>query len=94
MKKATITLSYDGEKLSALRLYLEQKGGTGRIGDDALTELLRRTFDLTPAGIIKMLNLRRPMFAETAARGHFGMEKDRSWEKTDRAQELLRLAGI
>ena len=68
--------------------------GTGRIGDDALTELLRRTFDLTPAGIIKMLNLRRPMFAETAARGHFGMEKDRSWEKTDRAQELLRLAGI
>ena len=68
--------------------------GTGRIGDDALTELLRRTFHLTPAGIIKTLDLRRPIFAETAARGHFGMEKDRPWEKTDRAQELLRLAGI
>ena len=68
--------------------------GTGRIGDDALTELLRRTFHLTPAGIIKTLDLRRPIFAETAARGHFGIEKDRPWEKTDRAQELLRLAGI
>ena len=68
--------------------------GTGRIGDDALTELLRRTFHLTPAGIIKTLDLRRPIFAETAARGHFGMEKDRPWEKTDRAQERLRVAGI
>lgn len=68
--------------------------GTGKMPDEALTELLRRTFDLTPGGIIHTLDLRRPIFAETAARGHFGIEERRSWEKTDRVKDLRWLAGI
>lgn len=67
--------------------------GTGVISDEALTELLRRTCDLTPGGIIRKLNLRRPIYASTAAIGHFGVA-DRPWEQTDLAPELKALANI
>ncbi len=67
--------------------------GTGKISDEAMTQLLRRTCDLTPAGIIRKLDLRRPIYAPTAAVGHFGVE-DRPWERTDLAQTLKELAGI
>ena len=66
--------------------------GTGKIADDAITDLLRRTCDLTPAGIIKKLNLRRPIYGKTALCGHFGTA-DRPWEETDLAEELKRLAN-
>lgn len=68
--------------------------GTGKISDNQLTEILRREFDLTPAGIIRTLDLRRPIYAETAARGHFGLEEGRPWERTDRAERLREVAGI
>ena len=55
-----------------------------------MTELLRKTVDMTPAGIIKRFDLRRPIYADTAANGHFGVE-GRPWEKTDLAEELKAL---
>ncbi len=67
--------------------------GTGKISDEKMTWLLRKTCDMTPGGIIKKLNLRRPIYADTAARGHFGVE-GRPWEETDLAEKLKKLAGI
>ena len=67
--------------------------GTGVISDEKMTELLRQTCDLTPGGIIRKLDLRRPIYAPTAALGHFGVE-GRPWEQTDIADELKKLAGI
>ncbi len=65
--------------------------GTGKIADEAMTALLRKTCDLTPAGIIGKLQLRRPIYGKTAKEGHFGVE-DRPWEATDLAQKLKELA--
>jgi S-adenosylmethionine synthetase len=63
--------------------------GTGKVSDEKLTEIIRENFDLRPAGIIKMLDLRRPIYKQTAAYGHFGRnDLDLPWEKTDRAEEL------
>lgn len=67
--------------------------GTGVLPDEALTALLRETFDLTPGGIIRMLDLRRPIYADTAARGHFGVE-NRPWERENLAPELRKRAGF
>ena len=66
--------------------------GTGVISDEKMTELLRATCDLTPGGIIRKLELRRPIYAPTAAVGHFGVE-GRPWEQTDIADKLKELAG-
>ena len=65
--------------------------GTGKISDEKMTELLRSTCDLTPGGIIRKLQLRRPIYAPTAAVGHFGVA-DRPWEQTDLAEQLKKLA--
>ena len=65
--------------------------GTGAVSDEKLTELLRQTCDLTPTGIIRKLNLRRPIYAETATGGHFGVA-DRPWEQTDLAETLKQAA--
>ena len=67
--------------------------GTGKISDEKMTELLRATVDMTPGGIISRFQLRRPIYAPTAAAGHFGVE-DRPWEATDIADKLKALAGI
>ena len=67
--------------------------GTGKISDEKMTELLRATCDMTPAGIIRKLDLRRPIYAPTAAFGHFGVA-DRPWEQTDLAETLRTMAGI
>ena len=67
--------------------------GTGKISDEKMTELLRKTCDLTPGGIIRKLDLRRPIYAPTAAEGHFGVA-DRPWEQTDIADKLRELANI
>jgi S-adenosylmethionine synthetase len=65
--------------------------GTGKIEDSKLTELLLKTFDFTPGGIIEALQLLRPIYRLTAAYGHFGRtEKEFSWEKTDRVKDLLK----
>ena len=63
--------------------------GTGKLSDEKLTEIIRENFDLRPAGIIKMLDLRRPIYKQTAAYGHFGRtDLDLPWEKMDRAEIL------
>lgn len=63
--------------------------GTGKLADDKLVEIIRENFDLRPAGIIKMLNLRRPIYKQTAAYGHFGRnDLDLPWEKLDKAEDL------
>ena len=67
--------------------------GTGVISDEKMTELLRKTVDMTPAGIIRRLQLRRPIYAATAAQGHFGVA-DHPWEQTDLAPILKELAGV
>ena len=63
--------------------------GTGKLSDNRLVEIIRENFDLRPAGIIKMLDLRRPIYKQTAAYGHFGRnDLDLPWEKLDRADTL------
>ena len=63
--------------------------GTGKLDDRKLVEIIREKFDLRPAGIIKMLDLRRPIYKQTAAYGHFGRnELNLPWEQTDKAEEL------
>ena len=68
--------------------------GTGKIPDDVLCGLVRKHFELTPAGILKALDLRRPIYKQTAVYGHFGRtEPEFTWERTDRAEMLTREAG-
>ena len=67
--------------------------GTGKISDADISDLVRKHFNLTPKGIIKTLNLRRPIYRETAYHGHFGNPKF-SWEKTDVAAKLKKAAKI
>jgi S-adenosylmethionine synthetase len=63
--------------------------GTGVMSDAELSALIRRTFDLRPAAIIASLDLRRPIYAQTAAYGHFGRtDVDLPWEKTDMVDKL------
>ncbi len=65
--------------------------GTGLVPNSRLTELARKHFDLTPQGIIRELNLLRPIYEETAAYGHFGREdKGFTWEKTDKVDDLIK----
>jgi S-adenosylmethionine synthetase len=68
--------------------------GTGRIPDDRIEEILKKSFSLTPRGIMECLDLRRPIYKKTASYGHFGRsEPEFSWERTDRAAELADRAG-
>ena len=63
--------------------------GTGKVSNEKLTEAVRKVFDLRPAGIIKMLDLRRPIYKQTAAYGHFGRnDLNLPWEQTDKVEEL------
>ena len=69
--------------------------GTGKISEETLIELVRNNFDLRPAGIIKMLDLRRPIYKQTAAYGHFGRnDLDLPWERTDKVELLRSQAGL
>lgn len=69
--------------------------GTGKISDEALAKLVDKNFDLRPAAIIRDLNLRRPIYRQIAAYGHFGRtDLDLPWEKTDKAEQLAKDAGI
>ena len=65
--------------------------GTSKLREDQLVEMIRKHFDLRPAGIIKMLDLRRPIYKQTAAYGHFGRnDLDLPWEKLDRVDALMK----
>ncbi len=69
--------------------------GTGKIAEEKIVTFIRELFDLRPAGIIKMLDLRRPIYKQTAAYGHFGRtDIDAPWEKTDKVEELKQKAGL
>jgi S-adenosylmethionine synthetase len=69
--------------------------GTGVISDEKIAELVNKNFDLRPVAIIRDLGLRRPIYRQTAAYGHFGrLDLDLPWERTDRAAELKRQAGL
>jgi S-adenosylmethionine synthetase len=69
--------------------------GTGKVPNHRLEEMIRRHFDLTPAGIIKYLDLRRPIYRKTAAYGHFGrVAPEFTWERTDRVKDLRDDAGL
>ncbi|MBQ7097278.1 MAG: methionine adenosyltransferase [Clostridia bacterium] len=69
--------------------------GTGRISEEKISELVSKVFDLTPSGIIKMLDLRRPIYKQTAAYGHFGRtDISLPWEKIDKSATLKALAGF
>ena len=68
--------------------------GTGTVSEEKLVAAVREVFDLRPAGIIKMLDLRRPIYRGTAAYGHFGRtDIDLPWEKTDKVDELKKILG-
>jgi S-adenosylmethionine synthetase len=69
--------------------------GTGKVPNAVIERLVRRHFDFTPAGIIKYLDLRRPIYRKTAAYGHFGRpDADFSWERIDRVKDLKDDAGV
>lgn len=69
--------------------------GTGVIDDEKISELVDKNFDLTPGGIVKMLDLRRPIYRDTAAYGHFGRDDiNVPWEQTDKAESLKKAAGL
>ena len=62
--------------------------GTGKVSDAVLSKVVGKVFDCTPAGIIETLDLKKPVYSNTAAYGHFG-RKEFSWEKTDKVKEIL-----
>ena len=69
--------------------------GTGKIDDDKIAELIKKNFSLSPSGIIKTLDLLRPIYKQTAAYGHFGRtDVDLPWEHTDKAETLRKQAGL
>lgn len=87
-KKCEIQLSYAIGVAEPTSVMVDSFG-TGRVSDEKLVEIIRENFDLRPAGIIKMLDLRRPIYKQTAAYGHFGrLDLDLPWEKTDKAEAL------
>lgn len=76
----------------SIHVYTE---GTGKVPEDRIVEAVQKTFDLRPAAIIEQLNLRRPIYLETARHGHFGRQRPNfTWERTDKVEELRRHAGI
>ena len=87
-KKCEIQLSYAIGVAQPTSIMVDTFG-TGKISNDALVEVVRKEFDLRPAAIIKMLDLRRPIYKATAAYGHFGRnDLNLPWEKTDKAEVL------
>jgi len=88
-KKCQIQLAYAIGVAQPVSVLIETYG-TGRLPDAELSKLVRKCFDLRPASIIRTLDLRRPIYRQVAAYGHFGRpELDLPWEKTDRVQDLL-----
>ena len=87
-KKCEIQLSYAIGVAQPTSIMVDTFG-TGKLSDEKLVEIVRENFDMRPAGIIKMLDLRRPIYKQTAAYGHFGRnDLDLPWEKLDKVEEL------
>lgn len=86
--KCEIQLSYAIGVAQPMSIMVDTKG-TGKLSDERIVEIIRENFDLRPAGIIKMLDLRRPIYKQTAAYGHFGRnDLDLPWEKLDKVDVL------
>ena len=87
-------LAYAIGRAAPVGLYVETFG-TGHVSDETITSAIREVFDLRPQAIIDRLDLLRPIYAQTAAYGHFGRElPDFTWERTDRAEQLRIAAGL
>lgn len=92
--KCEIQLAYAIGVAHPVSIHVETFG-TGKLADDKIVELIRQNFDLRPAGIIDMLDLRRPIYKQTAAYGHFGRnDLNLPWEQTDKAAKLRLDAGL
>ena len=88
-KRCEIQLSYAIGVANPVSVYVNTFG-TGKVSDEELIRRIEKTFDLRPAGIIKTLDLRRPIYRKTAAYGHFGRtDIDLPWERTDKIEELI-----
>ena len=93
-EKLEVQIAYAIGVAQPVGLYVETFG-TGKVDDSVIIKAIRDTFDLSPAGIIRELDLLRPIYRPTAAYGHFGRElPDFTWEKLDKVDELRRLAGL
>jgi len=87
-EKCTVQLAYAIGVAEPVSVYVNTHG-TGRVEDDKLSEIVRNNFKLTPKDIIETLNLRRPIYKETAKFGHFGRTGDEfTWEQTEKAEAL------
>lgn len=86
--RCEVQLSYAIGKAKPTSIFVETFG-TGKVDNQTLTEIIQKNFDLRPAGIIKMLDLRRPIYKQTAAYGHFGRnDLDLPWERLDKVEEI------
>jgi S-adenosylmethionine synthetase len=93
-ERLEVQIAYAIGKANPVGLYVESFG-TGAVSDDVIVDAIRSVFDLRPAAIIEELDLKRPIYAQTAAYGHFGRElPDFTWEQTTRVEELRRAAGL
>ncbi|WP_298864804.1 methionine adenosyltransferase [uncultured Microbacterium sp.] len=93
-QRAEVQVAYAIGVARPVGLYVETFG-TGTVSDDVVTRAIDSVFDLRPQAIIEELDLLRPIYAQTAAYGHFGRElPEFTWERTDRAEELRRAAGV
>ena len=89
-KRCEIQLAYAIGVAEPVSVYVDSFG-TGRMPDEEIVKLVRKNLNVTPHGIIEMLDLRRPIYRDTASYGHFGrLDKDFSWERTDKVKDLQR----
>ncbi len=92
-ERCEIELAYAIGVANPVSLLVDTQG-TGKLADEKLVEIVKKVFDLRPAGIIRMLNLRRPIYRKTAAFGHFGRtDVELPWENTDRVEALRQAAA-
>jgi len=93
-KKCEVGVAYAIGVAKPVSLFVDTEG-TGKLPDDQLAKLVMDTFDLRPAAIIEALDLRKPVYAQVAAYGHFGRDDlNLTWEKLDMADELRKKAGL
>ncbi len=93
-KRCEVQLAYAIGVAEPVSVMLDTHG-TNSIPEEKIIRMIRENFDMTPAGIIKKLDLRRPIYKQTAAYGHFGRSnKDFTWERSDKAEELRKEAGL
>ena len=92
--KITIQVAYAIGVVQPVSIMVDTEG-TGKVAEDKIEECVKELFDLSPAGIIKELDLLRPIYRKTATYGHFGREEDGfSWEKTDRVEDIKKYLSL